>query len=291
MTWQSQVDGGSVTTKTDELQPDVGQPYLGGAPDGRGGRSRAVQRYQHLRAGLDGAAGTVRSRSGDGSSDSGSSSTDNITNVVAGTYTKTVEAGGAVKIYDTDGAVVGTGTAAGSNYRNVTSALSSGSHTPTAKATDVAGNVSVASGSLSMTIDMTTTEPAFSSSGVAGTVGGADNTVSGQTRDATVVGTAEARSTVTVSGASTDWLLSDGTHNADGSWTLTTTTIGELAVMTPINYAGGLVLKVAESWIAPGTPVLAWFGNDTFTGSRRPICSFSLTRSATTRSSTSTRGI
>ena len=89
-------------------------------------------------------------------SDSGSLNTDNITNVAAGTYTGTAEAGSTVTIYDTDGTtVLGTGTATGGNYSIVTSALSSGAHALTAKATDAAGNVSVASGSLSVTIDTT----------------------------------------------------------------------------------------------------------------------------------------
>ena len=73
-------------------------------------------------------------------SDSGSLNTDNITNVAAGTYTGTAEAGSTVTIYDTDGTtVVGTGTATGGNYSIVTSALSSGAHALTAKATDAAG--------------------------------------------------------------------------------------------------------------------------------------------------------
>ena len=155
-------------------------------------------------------------------SDSGSSSTDNITNVAAGTYTGTAEAGSTVKIFDTDGVtVVGSGTAVGGSYSIVTSALTSGSHTLTAKATDVAGNVGVASGSLAVTIDTTTTNPVISSIGAGGAIGGSDNTVSGQTGDATVVGTAEANSTVTVKFGATTL----GTVAADGSgnWTYTLT--------------------------------------------------------------------
>src|SRR5439155_1124960 len=70
------------------------------------------------------------------------------------TIVGTADAGSTVRIYDTDGTtVVGTGTATGGNYSIATSALTRGTHTLTAKATDAAGNVSVASATLSVTID------------------------------------------------------------------------------------------------------------------------------------------
>ncbi|MBX3656917.1 MAG: hypothetical protein KF740_00630 [Ramlibacter sp.] len=78
-------------------------------------------------------------------SDSGSSSTDNITNVTTPTITGTAEAGALVTLYDTDGTtVLGTATATGGNWSIVTTALGQGAHTLTAKATDAAGNTSVA---------------------------------------------------------------------------------------------------------------------------------------------------
>src|SRR6185369_15873766 len=87
--------------------------------------------------------------------DSGNSSTDNVTNVAAGTYTGTAEANAIVKLYDTDGTtVLGTTTADGSgNWSITSSALSQGAHTLTAKATDTAGNTSAASAGLSVTVD------------------------------------------------------------------------------------------------------------------------------------------
>ncbi|RNF53082.1 DUF4347 domain-containing protein, partial [Marinomonas hwangdonensis] len=97
-------------------------------------------------------------------SDTGVSSTDNITNDNTPTVTGTAEANATVKLYDTDGTTeLGTTTADGSgNWAIASSALSAGAHTLTTKATDAAGNVSVASSGLTITID--TTGPTLSSS-------------------------------------------------------------------------------------------------------------------------------
>lgn len=92
----------------------------------------------------------------DAASDKGASSTDNITNMTTPTIIGTAEAGSTVKIYDTNGTtVLGTGTATGGNYSIVTSSLSSGAHTLTAKATDAAGNVSAVTAGVVVTIDTT----------------------------------------------------------------------------------------------------------------------------------------
>jgi len=97
-------------------------------------------------------------------SDTGSSSTDNITNDNTPTLTGTAEANATVTLYDTDDTTsLGTTTADGSgNWTITSSALSAGAHTLTTKATDAAGNVSVASSGLTITID--TTGPTLSSS-------------------------------------------------------------------------------------------------------------------------------
>ncbi len=90
-------------------------------------------------------------------SDTGTSSSDNLTKTTTPTFTGTAESGATVKLYDTDGTtLLGSGTATGGNYSITTSALSNGAHTITAKATDVAGNISTASSGLSITIDTTT---------------------------------------------------------------------------------------------------------------------------------------
>ncbi len=89
-------------------------------------------------------------------SDTGSSNTDNITSNTKPTITGTAEAGATVKIYN--GATeVGTGIAnASGNYSIIlTSALSEGVNNLTVKATDSAGNTSVASSALDITLDTT----------------------------------------------------------------------------------------------------------------------------------------
>ena len=88
-------------------------------------------------------------------SDSGALTSDGITNVVTPTLTGLAEANSSVVLYDTDGTTVLGSGVAGSNglYSITTSALSSGTHTITAKATDAAGNVSTVSPGLGIAID------------------------------------------------------------------------------------------------------------------------------------------
>jgi len=91
-------------------------------------------------------------------SDSGSSSTDNITNITTPTFTGTAEANATVKIYDA-GVEKGSALASGTTYNvQATTPLSTGVRSITAKAMDAAGNLSAASSALSITID--TTAPA-----------------------------------------------------------------------------------------------------------------------------------
>src|SRR5205823_2990042 len=85
-------------------------------------------------------------------SDSGSSSTDNITNDTTPTFTGTTEANSPVVLLE-GSTVLGTTTADGSGNWSITSStLSDGTHSITAKATDAAGN-STTSAALSVTID------------------------------------------------------------------------------------------------------------------------------------------
>jgi large repetitive protein len=87
-------------------------------------------------------------------SDSGSSSTDRITNVTTPTFTGSAEAGATVALYD-GVTPVGTAVATGGAYSVRSVALSAGVQTMTVKATDVAGNVGASSTSTSITIDLT----------------------------------------------------------------------------------------------------------------------------------------
>lgn len=91
----------------------------------------------------------------DPASDSGMSISDSITNINTPVITGTAEANSIVKLYDTDGVtVLGTGTANGSGtYSIAASALASGAHSITVKATDAANNTSSASPGLTVNID------------------------------------------------------------------------------------------------------------------------------------------
>jgi VCBS repeat-containing protein len=90
---------------------------------------------------------------------------------------------------------------------------------------------------------------------------------------------------LTVAGLAAGWALSEGTQNADGSWTVQTNDIGALSVTSPDGYVGALVLNVSESWtnadgthgtatvpdnveaFAKGSPIFASSGDDTLTAS------------------------
>src|SRR5262249_11504740 len=93
-------------------------------------------------------------------SDRGRSGTDHLTANTPPAFTRAAEAGSTVKIVS-DGVQVGSGTAASFASAagiTITTALSAGTHSITATATDAAGNVSALSGALSITVD--TTAPA-----------------------------------------------------------------------------------------------------------------------------------
>jgi hypothetical protein len=105
------------------------------------------------------------------SSDSGVSSSDNVTNVTTPTFTGTAEAGSTVTIFS-DAVAVGRGTAVGGMYSVATAALSAGTKRITATATDAAGNVSASSGGLSITVDTTAPTIAIDSPANGATVSG-----------------------------------------------------------------------------------------------------------------------
>jgi hypothetical protein len=90
----------------------------------------------------------------DKSSDSGVSDTDKLTRETAPVFSGTAEAGATVRLYDSDGTTeIGHATAAGGTWQIMAAALGEGSHTITAKAFDAAGNASVASGDIGITVD------------------------------------------------------------------------------------------------------------------------------------------
>ncbi|WP_199237381.1 Ig-like domain-containing protein, partial [Azospirillum sp. TSH64] len=160
--------------------------------------------------------------------DSGSSSTDNVTSNTTPTFTGTAEPNSTVTLYDTDGTtVLGTGTTDGSGNYSVTAttALTPGTHTLTVKATDAAGNVSSVSGGLSVTVDTsapatpgTPVLPAASDTGISASDGIT------RTTTPTITGTAEPNSTVTLYDTDGTTVLGTGTADGSGNYSVTVAT-------------------------------------------------------------------
>lgn len=99
-------------------------------------------------------------------SDSGSFSTDNITNNTTPTFTGTAEANSTVTLFRGGITQIGSTTAdASGNWSITASTLADDNYSITTKATDAFGNVSVASAALDITID--TTSPSITSSSTA----------------------------------------------------------------------------------------------------------------------------
>ena len=161
-------------------------------------------------------------------SDSGSSSTDNITNIVSPTvFTGTAEAGALVELFEgtTPLGVPTTASPAGIWTINV-GGLSDGLHNVFARATDGAGN-QANSGTLAITIDTTPPAPpsvpdltAASDTGISNSDNLTKNTAP------TFVGTSEANSKVTlIDVTGTPVTLGTATADGAGNWTITSSTL------------------------------------------------------------------
>ncbi|MDQ2966335.1 MAG: Ig-like domain-containing protein, partial [Chloroflexota bacterium] len=97
-------------------------------------------------------------------SDSGDSSTDNLTNVASPTFSGTAEANTSVRLF-VDGTQRAVTTASAVGAYSFTLALAAGPHTLSAKTIDAAGNLSTASGNVAVTIDLAAPDlPTFSGS-------------------------------------------------------------------------------------------------------------------------------
>ncbi|WP_184805241.1 beta strand repeat-containing protein, partial [Rhizobium leucaenae] len=91
--------------------------------------------------------------------------------------------------------------------------------------------------------------------------------------------------TMSIAGVPVGWVLSEGTHNADGTWSVWTNDPSSLTVTSPDGATGALVLQVTETWTnadgstgiatvadnveayTKGSPIFAWSGDDTLTAS------------------------
>jgi serralysin len=141
-------------------------------------------------------------------SDSGTSNTDNITNVATPVFSGTAVAGSTVTLFDgtnTIGSAVATATGAWS----ITAAtLADGVHSITAKAADPAGNLSAASTALSVTIDRTAPAAPALTGGSTSTLTG-----TGEVSDTVTIlnGTSTAGTTTVGSNGAWSWQFLSGT--------------------------------------------------------------------------------
>jgi len=207
-------------------------------------------------------------------SDTGSSTTDNITSNTTPVFTGTAEAGASVTLYDTNGTTaLGTATADGSGNWSITaSTLSAGSHTITAKATDIAGNVSVASSGLAVTIDTSAAAPSTPDLAAGSDTGVTTDNITSITTP-TFTGTAEANATVRLYDTDGTTVLGTATADGSGNWSITSSTLsaGSHTITAKATDAAGNVsaassgLVVTIDTTAPSAPVVTGITTDTGT--------------------------
>lgn len=150
----------------------------------------------------------------DSGSDTGPSNTDNITSVTTPAFTGSCVSGDIIRLY-ADGTLVGEATCAGSTYSvQPDDPLADGAYGITATATDPAGNVSVPSPALSVTIDSSTPDAPVITAPTDGTV----------TTDSTptISGTGEDGATIELTANGTLLTCAEGiVQVTSGSWSCT----------------------------------------------------------------------
>ncbi|MCS0615071.1 Ig-like domain-containing protein [Massilia kyonggiensis] len=189
-------------------------------------------------------------------SDSGTSSSDNITAAATPTITGTAESGSTVTLYDTDGTtVLGTTTATGGAWSIPSGTLGQGNHTLTAKATDLAGNVSAASTGLAVTID--TAAPASvalsASTLVTANAGSGASVGTLSATDATAVTYALAAGNGTNDADNGQFAVSGNTLNVGGS----ALTAGTYHVYLSATDAAGNVSNLAQTITVQSVPTVS----------------------------------
>ncbi len=194
--------------------------------------------------------------------DRGLSNTDNTTNDNTPTFTGTAEAAAQVTLYE-GSTILGTARASATGVYTITSAvLTDGTHNVSASQVDVAGNSSVLSAALSVMIDTivppTPSAPVLSPTSDSGVLG--DNITNDTTP--TFTGTAEAGTTVSVYNGTNK--VGTGIADANGNWTVTTSSMGNgVHVMTTkaTDVAGNVsaasaALSITIDATAPARPAL-----------------------------------
>lgn len=195
-------------------------------------------------------------------SDSGVSNADNITTESNPTFSGTAEADALVSLnrisFYFDG-VIGRGNAEGGSWRITNLGAIEGTYQVRATATDAAGNVSMPSPLLSLTVDRTSpAAPTALDLAAASDLGRSATDDLTNVTTPTITGSAENLASVTLSDGNNEV----GTANSDGSWSLVTSTLPEGSrslTATATDLAGNTsvpsaALAVAIDTTAPGTP-------------------------------------
>ena len=191
---------------------------------------------------------------------------DGITNVNHVTLNGAAAAGGTVKIYDGT-TLIGSAVANSSGtWSFATATLSDGKHTFTGKAIDAAGNLSVASGALNVTIDtVAPNAPGFSSFAPDGhlVTSGAVNV-----NQVTLKGGAAANTTVEIFDGSTQ--IGTAAADSSGAWSFATATLADGShslTSKAMDAAGNLsaastALNITVDTVSPDAPALLSFSPD-----------------------------
>jgi predicted secreted protein len=170
-----------------------------------------------------------------GGDDSGSSSTDNLTNDTTTSFSGTADAGTTVKLYD--GATeIGSVTASGGAWTIPVAGLAEGSHTITAQAFDAAGNASAASSGLAVTVDRTPPSTTIASAGLSADTGASDTDMITSAGAQTISGTLSAN---LVAGEQVMVSIDNG-----ATWTAATASAGMNTWEMAATFSGSDVLRV-----------------------------------------------
>ena len=185
-------------------------------------------------------------------SDSGSSSSDNVTNITTPVFTGTADVGATVQLLE-GSTVLGSATAdAVGNWSITSSVLASGTHNIAARATDLAGNQATST-ALMVTID--TSGSAVSVPDLAAASDSGSSSSDNMTNITTPVftGTAEAGATVQLLEGST--VLGSATADAVGNWSITSSVLAAARTTSrpgPPIWRG--IKRHPRRWWSPSTP-------------------------------------
>lgn len=197
---------------------------------------------------------------------------DNVTSDNTLTFDGTAEANALVEVF-LDGASMGTTTASGTGDWALTyaSAIADGNHSITARATDLAGNTSVASDPLVITVDTSEAAPVIS--GISVDTGTANN--DGITSDTTLLfsGSSGAGADVELfkDGVSMGSTTADGSGNWTYDHTATVLSEGTFTITAQATDTAGNVSAVSADFVlvvdtSISAPVVAGITDDTGTG-------------------------